>query len=149
MVAMAGLEPATPALWVLCSNQLSYLAIVSRSANLLISLFTVKGIFKEYQRFASTGSRRLKSAHLDCYLCIQNSHMQPKCFGWMKTPSLINAFNGTHPHQWIRAEFLWLPRTRSNSPLKTHKSPERRVDYPIAYCIIAIIINGSDSGWVD
>ena len=30
VVAMAGLEPATPALWVLCSNQLSYIAIQKR-----------------------------------------------------------------------------------------------------------------------
>ena len=28
MVAMGGLEPPTPALWVLCSNQLSYIAIL-------------------------------------------------------------------------------------------------------------------------
>ena len=28
MVARGGIEPPTPALWVLCSNQLSYLAIV-------------------------------------------------------------------------------------------------------------------------
>ena len=28
MVATAGLEPATPSLWVMCSNQLSYVAII-------------------------------------------------------------------------------------------------------------------------
>ena len=27
MVAMGGLEPPTPALWMLCSNQLSYIAV--------------------------------------------------------------------------------------------------------------------------
>ena len=53
LVAMTGLEPVTPALWMLCSNQLSYIAIFSRvplerSVNLHADMGCVKPSFTEF-----------------------------------------------------------------------------------------------------
>ena len=51
MVAMTGLEPVTPALWVRCSNQLSYIA---KNCGRIILTFTtyVKRIFQKSWKWA-------------------------------------------------------------------------------------------------
>ena len=51
MVAMTGLEPVTPALWVRCSNQLSYIAL-NCGRILKWSALCVKHLFKKFEKWA-------------------------------------------------------------------------------------------------
>ena len=59
LVAKAGLEPATPSLWVMCSNQLSYLAIILKSAKSPRNKHPCDGFnwfFKDYWLLALSGA---------------------------------------------------------------------------------------------
>ena len=68
MVAMTGLEPVTPALWVRCSNQLSYIA---KNCGRIILTFTtyVKHIFQKSWKWAyKPGSVSLRTGESVIYL---------------------------------------------------------------------------------